>query len=311
AAGLRKPGAPPSRKRPPPGPPPPVAARPDQPVTETSPETACRNAGRLPNVNAAGVTQRSQARRRLFACADCTDSLVVCVQIRLLWRSRLAAPPTVTAWPGSGIAGHGCAAAAGGCFAQASRFCSASAAIARASAPAGLGRDRQRCCGRWWDRPLLPGVAVVAEGGPWINRLVDPPARVRVALRWRGGRQRSRVPAVRPCAGWRSSSPLPSGGAGTTGTGAVRGRTRRSTSPAAACGPDQPGRGRRSPWRPCPVWAGGVGVHDLVSDDSGPFRVSLGGLAGLPAWYRKLMSPAGLGIAAGFTVAGGGGVHHA
>jgi len=39
-----------------------VAARPDQPVTETSPETACRNAGRLPNVNAAGVTQRSQAR---------------------------------------------------------------------------------------------------------------------------------------------------------------------------------------------------------------------------------------------------------
>jgi len=34
-------------------------------------------------------------------------------------------------------------------------------------------------------------------------------------------------------------------------------------------------------------------------------------LAGLPAWYRKLMSPAGLGIAAGFTVAGGGGVHHA
>jgi hypothetical protein len=47
------------------GPPPPVAARPDQPVTETSPETACRNAGRLPNVNAAGVTQRSQARRSL------------------------------------------------------------------------------------------------------------------------------------------------------------------------------------------------------------------------------------------------------
>jgi hypothetical protein len=50
-------------KRPLPGPPPPVAARPGQPVTETSPETACRNAGRLRNVNAAGVSQRSQTRR--------------------------------------------------------------------------------------------------------------------------------------------------------------------------------------------------------------------------------------------------------
>lgn len=39
-----------------------MAARPGQPVPETSPETACRNAGRLRNVSTAGVSQRSQAR---------------------------------------------------------------------------------------------------------------------------------------------------------------------------------------------------------------------------------------------------------
>jgi hypothetical protein len=83
-----------------------------------------------------------------------------------------------------------------------------------------------------------------------------------------GGRRRSRAPAARPCAGWRSSSPLRSGGVGITGTGAVRGRTRRPTSPAAACGRDQQRRGQGSPWLPYPVWAGGPGVH-LGWDDAG------------------------------------------
>ena len=35
------------------------------------------------------------------------------------------------------------------------------------------------------------------------------------------------------------------------------------------------------------------------------------GLPGLPAWYRKLMNSPGRGVGAGFTVAGGAGVHHA
>src|SRR6185295_11220574 len=63
-------------------------------------------------------------------------------------------------------------------------------------------------------------------------------------------------------------SPLPSGGAGTTGTGAVRGRTRRPISPAAACGRDQRIRGRGSPWLRYPERAG-LGVDGLVSDNSG------------------------------------------
>src|SRR6266851_197447 len=72
--------------------------------------------------------------------------------------------------------------------------------------------------------------------------------------------------AARPSGGPRSSSPAPSGGAGTTGTGAVRGRTRRPSSPAAACGRDQPSRRRGSPWLPYPVRAGGLGVADVVWD---------------------------------------------
>ena len=47
-------------------------------------------------------------------------------------------------------------------------------------------------------------------------------------------------------AGWCSSSRLRSGGAGTTGTGAVRGRSRRPSFPAAACERGQPNR-RRGP----------------------------------------------------------------
>ena len=83
-----------------------------------------------------------------------------------------------------------------------------------------------------------------------------------------GGCQRSRAPAARPFAGWRSSSPLPSSGAGTTGTGAVRGRTRRPIFPAAAYGRDRRRRERSSPWLPYPERAG-LGTDDLVSDDSG------------------------------------------
>src|SRR5215831_14952413 len=47
-------------------------------------------------------------------------------------------------------------------------------------------------------------------------------AYVRLRVSGWGGCQISRVPAARPFAGWRSSSPRPSGGAGTTGSGAVR-----------------------------------------------------------------------------------------
>jgi hypothetical protein len=120
-------------------------------------------------------------------------------------------------------------------------------------------------------------------------------AYVRLCASGGGGHLRSRAPAARPSAGWRGSSPLRSGGAGTTGSGAVRGRTSRPISPAAAGELDQQSRGRGSPWLPCPVRAGGVGVHDLVSEDSGASWSPWGGLAGLPAWYRKLMSSAGRG----------------
>src|SRR5215469_10597750 len=112
---------------------------------------------------------------------------------------------------------------------------------------------------------------MVWSAQPWqkIQRLADPPAWIQVPVSGWGGRWGSRVLAVRPSAGWRSSSPLRSGGAGTTGSGAVHGRTRRPTSPAVACGQDQQSRGRRSPWLPYRVRAGGLGVDDLVWDDSG------------------------------------------
>ena len=75
---------------------------------------------------------------------------------------------------------------------------------------------------------VIPKDPVAGLGsGDWL--IGRPGPRYRISV-W-GGRRRSRAPAARPFAGWRSSSPLQSGGAGTTGTGAVRGRTRRPTSP--------------------------------------------------------------------------------
>ena len=134
--------------------------------------------------------------------------------------------------------GHGRAVTArAAVLAWTARFCLAGALIARASTPPAP-----------WKRSTGS-----AGGGPWIQRLADPPARSRYRVSGWGGRRRSTAPAARPFAGTRSSSPLPSGGAGTTGTGAVRGRTRRPTSPAAAGGRDQQSRGRGWPWLPYPA----------------------------------------------------------
>ena len=117
--------------------------------------------------------------------------------------------------------------------------------------------------------PLLSVGNWVPGCGPWIQRLANPPARVQVPRQRPGWSSGIQGAAARPIAGWRSSSPPPSGGAGTTGTGAVRDRTRRPTSPAAAGGRDQQSRGQGSPWLPYPVRPGGLGVHHLVRDDSG------------------------------------------
>ena len=92
-----------------------------------------------------------------------------------------------------------------------------------------------------------------------------------------GGRQLSRVPAPRAFSGSRSSSPLPSGGAGTKDTAAVHGPTRRPTCPAAAFGRCRPGQGRGSPCLPCLVRAGGPGVGYLLLAACGASR-SPGGL---------------------------------
>jgi hypothetical protein len=110
----------------------------------------------------------------------------------------------------------------------------------------GLSRCRMACppgerAGRATLEPWCREVGRGSSG--WL--IGRPGYRYRVSG-W-GGRRRSRAPAARPIGGWRSSSPLPSGGAGTTGTGAVRGRTRRPTSPAAAGGWDQQSRGRGWP----------------------------------------------------------------
>ena len=123
-------------------------------------------------------------------------------------------------------------------------------------------------------------------------------AYVRLRVSGGGGRQLSRAPAARPFAGWRSSSPLPSGGAGTTGPGAVRGRTRRPTSPAAVrwTRSAEPGPGLAvAAVSGAGRWPGrslsGVGGFRCIAGS----LVAWPGLAGLPAWYRKLMSSAGLG----------------
>ena len=117
---------------------------------------------------------------------------------------------------------------------------------------------------------------------------------VRLCVSGGGGRLRSRAPAARPSAGWRGSSPLRSGGAGTTDSGAVRGRTRRPTSPASAG--DEVGGAGGGARHGCPVRCGRAGWVLLVW--CGRIRGHcglLGGVAGLPAWYRKLMNSAGLG----------------
>ena len=88
------------------------------------------------------------------------------------------------------------------------------------------------------------------------------------------------------------------------------GRNRRPTSPAAAWGRGRQSRGRGSRWVPSPVQAGGLGHVGLGGRARG-MAVSLVAWPGFAAaWCRELMSSRG-GIAAGFTVAGGGGVDHA
>src|SRR6516165_9812077 len=110
--------------------------------------------------------------------------------------------------------------------------------------------------------PSSPGAAITAAITQRPER-AHPAGLIRrsgSAYRVSGGRGRqlSRAPAARPFAGWRRSSPLLSAGAGTTGTGAVPGRTTRLTSPGAAGGRNEPTPGQGSPWLPYPVPAGGV-----------------------------------------------------
>ena len=132
---------------------------------------------------------------------------------------------------------------------------------ARRCAPQGIG-------GEW----RVTGVSLEGPGCLWQQTCALASALlayVRLRAGGCGGRRRSRALAARLFAGWRSSSPLRSGGAGITGSGAVRGRIRTPTSPAAAAGRDQQSRGRGSPSLRYPVRAVGVGVADLVSEDSG------------------------------------------
>jgi hypothetical protein len=138
-----------------------------------------------------------------------------------------------------------------------------------------------RCCG------FVHGEVQRGEAG-WFSCAIED--------------QLSRGSAARLAACSRSSCPLVPDGAGTTGSGAVRGRTRRQTSPAAPCGGDQQGRGRSWPWLSYPARAEGLGVDDLVWDDSGAFwspswrgRAWPGRLPG----NRTLVSSARAGVAAG------------
>src|SRR5262249_32344234 len=161
-------------------------------------------------------------------------------------------------------------------------------------------RYRRRMAGHggFLGRAGLPGAADMCAS-------ISSPPYVFLGVSGQGGRLRSRALAALLFAGWRSSSPLRSGGAGTTDSRAGGGRTMSPPSPAAACGRDRQGRGRGSPWLPCPVRAGGVGVAGLVREDS---------RAWWSPWWRGraacLVSEpdelSGAGIAAGFTVGGGG-----
>src|SRR5215472_3213907 len=84
-----------------------------------------------------------------------------------------------------------------------------------------------------------------------------------------GGRRRSRALVARLFAGWRSSYPLRSGGAGTQAAEPFAGRTRTPTFSSCRRWTRSAEPGRGSPWLRYPVRAVGVGVADLVSEDSG------------------------------------------
>ena len=116
-----------------------------------------------------------------------------------------------------------------------------------------------------------------------------------------GGRRISRVPAARPFGGSRGSSPLPSGGAGTTETAAARRGTSRPSSPGAAPGVGQPARAVDSPSPPLLVRVADPGVR---SSGVGWFSCMVSPWRMPARCVSELMSQRA-GIAAGFTVAGG------
>ena len=115
------------------------------------------------------------------------------------------APPVVTAWSGCGTAGHGCAAAGPGGRSRGGRQvllcrCCDRPCLGAAGSLEEV-NDAVLAAGDALPVPLLRGLpagpacgqgralAVVPGGGPWIRRLADLPARVRVP---------------RQCLGWSS-----------------------------------------------------------------------------------------------------------
>jgi len=74
--------------------------------------------------------------------------------------------------------------------------------------------------------------------------------------------------AVRPGGGWRSSSPVWSGGSGTRECAAAHDGSSRLSSPGAAAEGGRMGRGRRWSRRGQPGRADGLGRHCLVSGGS-------------------------------------------
>src|SRR5215469_10276058 len=111
------------------------------------------------------------------------------------------------------------------------------------------------------------------------------------------------VNELKPC-GAAEATMYSEAGAGTTGTGAVRGRTRRPTFPAVVCRGGRQGRGglalAATAGRALLVWGGRIRRHCGL----------LGDVAGPPAGVSEAEELSGAGIAAGSTVADGGGIHH-